>query len=100
MDFKYSKNISLRNNDEALFQKNNFVILKLDIVNYPLCEIGFVSNLTEDDYRIIGDKGSFHFYRLSRDVVHEKNTNIKNISPESIPSCIKAYDLILKSHRN
>lgn len=39
--------------------KNNFMNLKLNILNYPLCEIGFVSTLSEDDYIIIRDKDSF-----------------------------------------
>lgn len=58
--------------------RNNFMNLKLNILNYPLCEIGFVSTLSEDDYRIIRGK-DFHFDRLFRDFVNEINANIKNI---------------------
>lgn len=61
--------------------RNTFLNIKLDIFNYPLCELGFVCNLSEADYRIIGNKGSFRFDRLSRDFVNEKNANIKNVPP-------------------
>lgn len=60
--------------------------LKLDIFNYPFCEIGFVSHLSEDVYRIIGDKAFLILTGRFRNSVNTKNANIKNISPESIPS--------------
>lgn len=60
--------------------------LKSDTFNYPLSEIGFVSNLSEDVYKLIGDKGPLHFERSFRDSVNEEDANIKNFSPESIPS--------------
>lgn len=66
--------------------RNNFMNLKSDTFNYPLSEIGFVSNLSEDVYKLIGYKGPLHFDRSFRDSVNEKDANIKNFSPESIPS--------------
>lgn len=56
-----------------------------------------MSNLSEDVYRIIWDKGTFHFDRLFRGCVNAKNANIKTIFIESIPLCIKDSGLIPKS---
>lgn len=56
-----------------------------------------MSNISEDVYRIIWDKGTLHFDRLFRDSVNAKNANIKTIFIESIPLCIKDSDLIPKS---